>query len=86
MKYKDLQVYTGEKTGCDECHRLFSKNEIVISARGDLVFCYDESKRGCMSKYLHRTKVWITGGPMRFSDTKIKAPFSQRFILFFSVS
>ena len=84
MEYKHLQLYPGEKTCCDECHRTFRPGEIVDSTRDDLVFCYSGANHhSCRSAYISRTKVWTTGGPARYMTFCIPAPFTQRLRLKF---
>lgn len=55
MRYRDLKVYTGPKTGCDQCKRAFATGQVIhVNDKYGLVFCDSDSDGPtlCLQSYL----------------------------------
>ena len=55
MRYQDLEVYTGPKTGCDQCKRAFATGQVInVNDKNGLVFCDSDSDGPdlCLQNYL----------------------------------
>lgn len=70
MDYKDLNVYQGRETACENCGRSFTSGEIITvgtNTQGEgHVFCYSDSDGGCMIGYTFSTGLPMVGNPFRY--------------------